>query len=320
MKKLISTKMKIFMVFLLITSITCFTSSMVVLYNSNFKLSDYINWNSWDHWNFGWDYNNYNYNDYTHTILDESLTDIQNLNLDFNGLDVIFQINSGNTLTVNGRINYEGYNSIDALNINRDNGTLTISPKNIHTSLLVKIPSSYTNNLSLKLTTGSVDLSDMTLQSLITQSVSSDLNLTNITCTTGNISTSNGNIVLNNFTSTDLSADTLHGEIYSTGLKGSVNLKTISGDIFSSLTNDVTGGKFNSTNGSINLDLPLDNNFLIDYNTVNGDFNTVNNDFEPHPSTIGNYDITSTNRNSKISMGTGTIPISITTIDGDLSF
>lgn len=311
MKKLISTKMKVFMVFLLITSITCFTSSMVVLYNSDFKFSNYINWNSWNDWNIGWEYNNYN--DYTHTISDEPLTDIQNLNLDFNGLDVIFQVHSGNTLTVNGGINYEGTNSIDALNINRENGTLTISPKNIHTSLLIKIPSSYTNNLSLNLTSGSVDLSDMTLQSLLIQSVRTDFNLTNITCTTGNISTSNGDIVLNNFASTDLSADTLNGEIYSTGLKGNINLKTISGDIFSSLTNDVTGGKFNSTHGDINLEILSDNNFLIDYSIVNGDF-------QPSSTLSLAYDLTSSNHNATISMGSGAIPISVTTIDGDLSF
>lgn len=311
MKKLISTKMKVFMVFLLITSITCFTSSMVVLYNSDFKFSNYINWNSWNDWNIGWEYNNYN--DYTHTISDEPLTDIQNLNLDFNGLDVIFQVHSGNTLTVNGGINYEVTNSIDALNINRENGTLTISPKNIHTSLLIKIPSSYTNNLSLKLTSGSVDLSDMTLETLTIQGVNSDFNLTNITCSTGSFSTSNGDIVLNNFTSTDLSADSLNGEIYSTGLKGNINLKTISGYIFSSLTTEVTGGKFNSTNGDINLEIPSDNNFSIDYNTVHGELS-------PPSTSYSSYDITTNNRNSKISIGTGVVPIEIITIDGDLSF
>ena len=53
MKKLISTKMKVFMVFLLIASITCFTTAMVTLYNSNFKLSDYTNFDNRD---LGWDY------------------------------------------------------------------------------------------------------------------------------------------------------------------------------------------------------------------------------------------------------------------------
>ena len=63
MKKLITTKKKFFMVFLLITSITCFTSLMVVLYKSDFKLRDYT---SFDNRNLGceFSYDTYN-NDYS---------------------------------------------------------------------------------------------------------------------------------------------------------------------------------------------------------------------------------------------------------------
>lgn len=311
MKKLISTKMKVFMVFLFITSITCFASSAVVLYNSNFKFSDYTNW---DNWNINWGYNHYTYNNYDKTVLDEPLTDITNLNIDFNGYDVVVQLHSGNNIIINTNINSTESISSDYLTVNKSDKTLSISPKNINKNVLVKIPSTYSKNLSLNFTSGSADLSNITLEALNIQGINSDLNLNNLTCTSSILSTTNGNITLNNITSNDLSVDTLNGEVYLTNLKGNITIKTISSNIFANLTNEITNGSFNSTNGNIELQLPSDNNFLIDYNTVNGELDTYS-----ASSNTSNFNITSNNRNHKIKMGTGITPISITTIDGDLS-
>lgn len=316
MKKLISTKMKVFMSFLLITSITCFTSSMVVLYNSDFKLSDYTNWD------FYWNNNTTsNYNNLTEIILDEHLGDVQNLNLDFNsnlnGFDAIFQVHSGSNLIINASTNYSSNSSENLLTVANTDGSLNISSTNITEAVLIKIPSSYAKNLSINFRVGSLDLSGVNLETLAITSVSSDLNLINTTCNSANISTTDGNITLNNITSKDLSVDTINGEIYSTTLKGNINLKTISGNIFADLSNEVTNGNFNSTNGDISLSLANDNNFTVDYTTIDGEFDQSS---ASSLSTTGNYNITSNNRNSKIVMGTGAVPISITTINGDLSF
>lgn len=308
MKKLISTKMKIFMAFLLIGSITFFTSSMVVLYRSDFKLSDYTNFGKWD---LGW--NNHHYYDYSSTFLDEPLTNIQNLNMDFTGYDVELEVHSGSNLIINGNPNFSSVDN--SLNVTNVDGTLTILPSNISRNILIKLPSSYNNNLDFKFTDGYANLSNMTLKTLKFQGVNADLDINVVTLTSGNFSTTNGDITLKDISSNDLSANTLDGEIYSTNLKGNVNLTTIEGDIFAGLSNEINNSKINTTNGDVNLELPPDNNFLIDYNTVSGDFDQYSNS-----SNFNKYDIKRNNRNYKITIGTGTIPISITTVNGDLSF
>lgn len=308
MKKLISTKMKIFMAFLLIGSITFFTSSMVVLYRSDFKLSDYTNFGRWD---LGW--NNHHYYDYSNTFLDEPLTNIQNLNMDFTGYDVELEVHSGSNLIINGNPNFSSVDN--SLNVTNVDGTLTILPSNISRNILIKLPSSYNNNLDFKFTDGYANLSNMTLKTLKIQCVNADLDINVVTLTSGDLSTTNGDITLKDISSNDLSANTLDGEIYSANLKGNVNLTTIEGDIFAGLSNEINNSKFNTTNGDVNLELPPDNNFLIDYNTVSGDFDQYSNS-----SNFNKYDIKRNNRNYKITIGTGAIPISVTTVDGDLSF
>lgn len=306
MKKLISTKMKIFMVFLLIASITCFTTSLVVLYRSDFKLSDYSNLNN--NWSFGWR-DNY-YNNFNTTLLDEPLTNIENLNIDFTGYKVTLEVYSGDNLIINS--SDPSSSTEKSLNISNTDGTLAISASNISRNLLLKIPSSYTNNLDFKYTDGSANLSDITLESLKIQSTNSDININNVTLSSANISTTNGDINLNNINSKDLSVNTSNGEIFSTNLKGNVNLSSTSGDIFASLTNEITNSKINTTNGDVELNLPIDNNFLIDFNTTNGELDDYLNSSK--------YNIKNHNGNFKITIGTGVIPISVTTINGDLSF
>lgn len=306
MKKLISTKMKIFMVFLLIASITCFTTSLVVLYRSDFKLSDYSILNN--NWSFGWR-DNY-YNNFNTTLLDEPLTNIENLNIDFTGYKVTLEVYSGDNLIINS--SDPSSSTEKSLNISNTDGTLAISASNISRNLLLKIPSSYTNNLDFKYTDGSANLSDITLESLKIQSTNSDININNVTLSSANISTTNGDINLNNINSKDLSVNTSNGEIFSTNLKGNVNLSSTSGDIFASLTNEITNSKINTTNGDVELDLPIDNNFLIDFNTTNGELDDYLNSSK--------YNIKNHNGNFKITIGTGVVPISVTTVNGDLSF
>lgn len=322
MKKLISTKMKVFMVFLLITSITCFTTSTVVLYRSNFKLSDYINFDSWNNWyNHNFEFG-YNYNDYNTTFLDEPLTDIQNLNIDFAGHDVTLEVHAGSNLIINSSNTTIGtvYRSTDSsnttsnsLNVANSEGTLTVVPYTMPKQILVKVPSTYNKNIDLKTTSGYIDLSNLTLESFNINGVNSDIYLNNINCKSSTVHTINGDINLDNLTSTDLLVDTVDGEIYASNLKSNINLKTISGDIFAGLTNELTNATIKSTSGSINLEVLESNNFSIDYSTINGDLEQYSSDFR-------NYNITNNNRNYKISMGTGAVPISITTVDGDLSF
>lgn len=308
MKKLISTKMKVFMVFLLLTSITCFASSMVVLYKSDFKLSNYVNFDNWNFWN---NYHNYySYNNYDNNIFDEPLTDIINLNIDLTGYDVALEVHAGNNLMIS-----TSKDNSNILNITNTDGTLNILPSNVSSNLLIKIPSSYNKNLDLKFTTGYTNISNLTLESLNIQGINSDIGLTNINCNSNQISTTNGDINLNNITSKELSADSLNGDIYSSNLKGAVNLKTISGNIFASLTNEISTVTINSTNGDVDLEISTDNNFAIDYNTVSGEFNQYSDSHR-----FSKYDVVINNRNYKITMGTGSVPVSITTVSGSLDF
>ncbi|MGL5354627.1 MAG: DUF4097 family beta strand repeat-containing protein [Clostridium sp.] len=308
MKKLISTKMKVFMVFLLITSITCFTSSMVVLYNSNFKLSDYIDWNNWY---FGWNSNHYDSNYYNKNILDMPLADIQSLNLDFSKVsNVNFEVYSGSNLIISS------YNNVDnSLNVTNSEGTIAISPSTNINDILVKLPLSYANNLDLKFINGTTNISDITLSSLKIEAINSDININNVKCPSANILTSNGDIKLNNLFSTELSATSSNGEIYSTNLEGSISLKTTFGDIVAGVTNKATNVNINSTNGEVDLQLSQDTNCTIDYNTITGNL-----DKSSEISRRSSTTVTKNNGSSIIVIGSGIVPISVTTVDGDLEF
>lgn len=307
MKKLMSTKMKLFMVFLLITSITCFISSMIILYNSDFKLTNYVDFNMWNNKNHTY------YSDYSTIILDQPLNDIKNLNIDFTGHDVTLEVHSGNNLIINANKPTSSIESL--LNITNNDGSITILPSGISKNILVKIPLNYANNLDFKSTNGYVNLADITLESLKINCINSDVNINNLTLTSGNIYTTDGDISLTDINSKDLSVNTLDGDIYGNNLKGIVNLKTVSGDILAGFTNEITNSKIDTTDGDVSLNIPDNSNFLIDFNTVTGEL-----DDYVYSSITSNANIEKFNNNSKIIIGTGVVPISVTTVDGDLSF
>lgn len=309
MKKLISTKMKVFMVFLLITSITCFTSSMVVLYNSNFKLSDYTNW---DNWFLGFNSTHYNHSYYNNNILDMPLSDIENLNFDFSdGTNINFETYPGSNLIIN-----DSTNSDNNLTVTNVEGTLTIAPSAVSNAVLVKLPLNYAKNLNLKLTNGNVNLSDLTLTALKIETVSSNINMNNIKCPTANISSNNGDINLNKFLSTDLSIYSSNGDINTTNLEGNIAIKNISGDIDTHFNpSNTTKVVVDSTNGDVDLHLSQDSNCTIEYTTINGNVDDIS-----KISLNQNTSISRNNKNAKIVIGTGSTPVLITTVSGDLNF
>lgn len=321
-KKIISTKMKFFMSFLLVSSIICFSTAFIQLYYSNFKLSNYFNVNE----SILEDLFNKHSVNRTNTINGDeifsktfNLNEIDNINIDFNGYTVFLKSYPGDTLSLYAYSN-EGIqiqNNNDFISSNVDNKTLNLLPSSNLSSVvnnkknidfLIKIPYSYSNNLSANLFSGSIKLDNLTLKSLNLKSISSDISLSNITCETSNISNTNGNITTNTFRTKDLYLNTINGNISSTELSGKVMLSTVNGNVSALISPSLTNIDINTTSGEVYLSTPNDSNLSINYSTVNGDF---------YKNKDNNKQLNK--ENVSLTLGDGSTKANIKTVSGNLN-
>lgn len=314
-KKLISTKMKIFIACIFLGSILSFSAAGVLLYNSGFQLSNYFDFDNYD---IGLFYNN-RLNGYEVYTANENLDGVENLTLDFNGYDTYIETYSGSTIELSIE-NLNGSNSeisnSNPFNISRDNGSLSIKPNTDlnndlfkHSNFIIKIPYSYAKNLNLNIISGNVSLTNLTLNDLSVKTINADVILNSTTCETSNISTTNGYIDANTFTSKILSLNTVDGNIYFSPLIGEVSLSTISGNASLTLSNSLTKLDVVSTSGEVELTLPSSPNFAVNFSTVSGDlYNSLNDSFASE-----------NQENINFNLGNGDNKLNIKTVSGNLS-
>ena len=223
-KKFMSTKIKITIISLLIAIIGCYSTSAIILYNSDYKLSNY-----WDFdFEFNFDFSNgifgfKNFNKSSGTLTlpyEDSLKDIK-VETSSADTEIIFDDTQEIKVDISGnfRKSYDYKNALYEFKIDENTLKITANDKSSivkNLELKVHIPSKYKDNLIMYSSSGDIDLkgtlgklsletssgeielyclNDLENNSKLTSS-SGDIkmNLRNINSYTINYSTSSGNL------------------------------------------------------------------------------------------------------------------------------
>lgn len=161
-------------------------------------------------------------------------------------------------------------------NIQKHNVFINIFNFNINDKLIIEIPESFTGNLEVKTSSGSIKVNDiLTLKNIVMQSSSGSIRINHkLTADNLNVNTSSGGIY---FGIVNVKAYYLHstsGNISSAGISGGGEVKTSSGGIKLSLVDPQDNVMLNSTSGRINITLESSLEFTMNAQTTSGSIRT----------------------------------------------
>lgn len=312
-RKIISTKMKVFMSIFFTIFISCYLAGIIVLYNSDYRLSDYFD--NWDFdFDFDFDWPNYKYsvNDSENIVLEDSVNEI---NVDCSSLDLDFEFYNDNSIklelsgSVNKHLNYN-----DIINTNSSADKVIISTNETFTNfssnlkLKVYLPNSYKNELIISSTSGDIVLNDGILSNITISSSSSDIYLSSLIATSLNISTSSGDIeCIDNVQSENSNIKSSSGDIDYYGKLGNTKVSTSSGEIFLSLSDLSKSSIVETSSGDVEIELSNNLGYIVNFNTSSGDF-----DFE------GEDNYSKSGNNYTFYKGDKSHEINVNTNSGDL--
>ncbi|MGL4572535.1 MAG: DUF4097 family beta strand repeat-containing protein [Clostridium sp.] len=250
-KPIIKKKFKITLLVLLIVSIVSYVSSFVVLYNGDYRLSNYKeefkdvfgSYPTVDFFNFStWGDSHYFNNTITHTNDDNIKT--VHINTVSSNIRITTDRNNLFTATYSGNSSIDGQGASDGFVFNDKEKTLTIgmndSEKKIFNGdIELSIPSNFKGNIVVNTVSGSTQIDNISCNNLTVKSVSSDIELQNKTMISNEL----------NIYSTSGSID-----VYPPVECKVSKLKTVSGDIDAALSNKSTSLESSSTSGDISID------------------------------------------------------------------
>ena len=285
-KKFISTNMKIFLLILFLLSMTFYTSGCITLVQSGYKLSDYADELHIDPQSFKFNFNldkfNFDFND-SYVSMDYPINDnINEIDFNLNSQDIEVVNYDGDTL----KVQIKSHSTISGPLSNTESGNKLILNTKYDTpgnaSISVSIPYNFKDRGILKIITSS-----------------GDINTSNLSMNTLNLSTASGDINFNNVTtSTETKLASSSGDITGSGTLGTVTGSTSSGSINLQFKNSLNNISLNTASGSVTLSLPKDLGYKINYGTISGDLNSSN---------------------GQLSFGDESSLISVNTVSGDLN-
>ncbi|MGG7325431.1 DUF4097 family beta strand repeat-containing protein [Clostridium baratii] len=293
-KKIIKKKFKITLLVLLLISIFSYVSCFVVLYNSNYKLSNYKE-----------EFRKVFGSDVSDNLFDFSNWNSSHYFSDTSGYAIDSNIKTLHIKTVSSNISLKSYDSShfnanysgnsskpnetvsDGFVFDKKDTTLNISmndaEKKIYNgNIEISIPNKFNGNIIIDTVSGNINLDGINASNLTVKSTSSDVILRDsnisdkldITSTSGTIS------------------------LYSQTKFKNAKFKTVSGDINTDLSNNINSLDITSTSGDVILsDVNTMNNVKFDLNTTSGDIN---------------------HNNINLEKGTENSKVKVTTISGDI--
>ena len=280
-KKFISTKMKIFLLVLLILSIIFYASGCIVLVQSNYNILDYsdeIHFNP-DLFKYNLDFKN-NFLNFTNSYSSH------NYEINDNISEIDLNMNSQNIEIVNTEnkflnIKIKSFSSSNTeLNLSQSNNKMTFSPTvDIPDSaeIILSIPLELADKITLKLTTssGDINLNNYSSNTVNASSANGDINLNNCNLNYLYSSSSSGDINMNSVNShVETNVSSLSGTINGTGNFSVFTGSTSSGDINIDFENKLNNLFISSISGDIDLCIPSHCGYEINYNTLSGKLNT----------------------------------------------
>lgn len=302
-KKFISSKMKIFMLILFLLSITFYVSGCITLVQSGYKLSDYADEINITPNSFKFNFNSdlFDFND-SYLSKDYNLSDnINEIAINLNSQNIKVQNYEGQTLKVQIKSNSSVSSELPET---EEGNKLTLSsnydtPGNA--SITLSIPNSFKSRGALKIITssGDVNISNVTLDTLGISTASGNTDVSNLNLNYFNLNSASGDIHFKNISAlneTKLSSSS--GEIVGDGNLGKITASTTSGDMELKLEKSIAASSLSSVSGYIDLSLPRNSDYKIDFETVSGHLDSSN---------------------KKLSNGNGSSIINVNTTSGNLN-
>ncbi|OOM76162.1 DUF4097 family beta strand repeat-containing protein [Clostridium sp. BL-8] len=283
-KALIPFKIKIFMLVLLLLSVALYASGCIVLVQSGYKLSDYadeLNINPKDFkYNFNLNKFNFDFNA-TSTSKDYTISDnINEIDFNLNSQDVKVINYDGDTLNVQ----IKSHNTTSNELYETESNNKLILDARYYTpndsTILVNVPKKFQDRGALKIVTssGDVNISNLSLNTLNVSSASGSIKASNLNLTYLNFNTSSGDIYFNNTkTSSETKLTSSSGDINGSGNLGIITGSTSSGDINLQFINSLNNMSIRTHSGSVILSIPNGFGYKINYETVSGDLSSPNN-------------------------------------------
>lgn len=153
-------------------------------------------------------------------------------------------------------------NKMDAYDLN-----LKISSGSVHIEDLVL------NTANLKLSSGSLFVENLKLDNIDASSNSGRLGINNITANKGDFQASSGSIKVEDSKISEISTNTSSGSVNLDGSFEGITANTTSGSIrATSVSPLIYDSSLNSTSGSIHLSIPESTSYNLDYSTTSGSF------------------------------------------------
>lgn len=302
-KKFISSKMKIFMLILFLLSITFYVSGCITLVQSGYKLSDYADEINITPNSFKFNFNSdlFDFND-SYLSKDYNLSDnINEIAINLNSQNIKVQNYEGQTLKVQIKSNSSVSSELPET---EEGNKLTLSsnydtPGNA--SITLSIPNSFKSRGALKIITssGDVNISNVTLDTLGISTASGNTDVSNLNLNYFNLNSASGDIHFKNISAlneTKLASSS--GEIVGDGNLGKITASTTSGDMELKLEKSIAASSLSSVSGYIDLSLPRNSDYKIDFETVSGHLDSSN---------------------KKLSNGNGSSIINVNTTSGNLN-
>lgn len=294
-KKFMSKPMKILIIVLSAVFISTYIISAVLLFNSNYSLSNYF-----DDFNISFDSNHFNFGSNRYSVDDSrdlSLSDtLSNISISTSSIDILAEPSDSDNIRINIMGKAREHSTLDSLfTINDSNSSeLSISQKSNriwgeHLVLKIYIPTKYNKDITIQTTSGDTTLSQLTLGTINITSTSGDVDLDNISCTESKM----------NLTS---------GDVEATANLGNVDIASTSGDIDLTLDKLGSSNKISSVSGDVDLST-TDTNYSIIFETTSGDLD--NGSSQSYNKSHNTYTMKSGNESNKFD---------VTTTSGDFSF
>lgn len=268
-KKFMSKPMKILIIVLSAVFISTYIISAVLLFNSNYSLSNYF-----DDFNISFDSNHFNFGSNRYSVDDSrdlSLSDtLSNISISTSSIDILVEPSDSDNIRINIMGKAREHSTLDSLfTINDSNSSeLSISQKSNriwgeHLVLKIYIPTKYNKDITIQTTSGDTTLSQLTLGTI------------NITSTSG--------------------------DVEATANLGNVDIASTSGDIDLTLDKLGSSNKISSVSGDVDLST-TDTNYSIIFETTSGDLD--NGSSQSYNKSHNTYTMKSGNESNKIDVTT----------------
>ncbi|MGN0144646.1 MAG: DUF4097 family beta strand repeat-containing protein [Clostridium sp.] len=282
-KKFITRKIKLFLMIMLVLTVFFYTSGYILLTQSGYNLANYIDKSK-------------SISDFLYLHFNNAFSELINpysscnYDIDNNISEINFNITSQNIQLINSNsdilnVKIKGLFTSDVRLNYTDNGNKIVFSSNVDipdfTNIIIEIPEFISSRIRLKITTnsGNIDINDFSCNSISLSSANGDITLENSKFNYIYSSSSCGDINLDSVISAkETNLANTSGSINFNGSVENLTANTSTGNMYLTFRDNLKDIFLNSVSGDINLLLPSDLGYEVNFNTLSGTLNADKDD------------------------------------------